>query len=117
MRFNGANRQSSPSCDIPNIVIDNEALHRLKTMQPELASSGIVALYLFGSHARDEARLDSDIDLAFDVRDGAGFSLLDQGRIKTRIEAMLDRHVDFVERAAIHPFLQERIARDLVRLF
>jgi uncharacterized protein len=97
-------------------MLDAEAIRRLKELQPELSSSGIAALYLFGSQARDEARPDSDIDLAFDVALGEKFSLLDQASLQAKLEKSLGRHVDFVERSAIHPFLQKRIARDLVRL-
>jgi uncharacterized protein len=98
-------------------MLDTEALRRLKELQPELSSSGIAALYLFGSQARGEARPGSDIDLAFDVAIGEKFSLLDQAQLQTKLEKSFGHHVDFVERSAIHPFLQERIARDLVRLF
>ncbi len=43
------------------------ALAKLRRHAPELRAEGIVALYLFGSTARDEARKASDIDLFFDA--------------------------------------------------
>ncbi len=43
---------------------------RLKSLEPALRDSGIVALYPYGSHARDEARPDSDIDLLVDFERG-----------------------------------------------
>jgi predicted nucleotidyltransferase len=45
---------------------------RLKSLEPALRDSGIVALYPYGSHARDEARPDSDIDLLVDFERGCG---------------------------------------------
>ncbi|WP_235679308.1 nucleotidyltransferase family protein [Aquibium microcysteis] len=43
---------------------------RLKSLEPALRDSGIVALYLYGSHARDEARPDSDLDVIVEFAPG-----------------------------------------------
>jgi predicted nucleotidyltransferase len=43
------------------------ALAKLRRHAPELRAEGIVALYLCGSTARNEARKASDIDLFFDA--------------------------------------------------
>jgi uncharacterized protein with HEPN domain len=40
-----------------------------------LRGFGVAALYLFGSHARDEASPDSDVDVFVDVAPGAAFGL------------------------------------------
>lgn len=40
------------------------AIARLKSFEPELRALGVESLSLFGSTARDEARPDSDIDVA-----------------------------------------------------
>lgn len=85
----------------------------------ELRAAGIGALYLFGSQARGEASDASDIDLAFDVDPAADetFSLLDQAGLQLRLEELLGRKVDFLERRAIHRDLRPRIEKDMVRLF
>lgn len=92
-------------------------IERLKALQPELASSGIAALYLFGSFARGDSRDDSDIDLAFEVDPSSKFNLFDQASLQVMLTERLGRHVDFLERHAIHPDLRPRIERDLVRVF
>jgi hypothetical protein len=43
-----------------------EVLLRLKATEPALRSSGITALFLFGSYARDSAGAGSDIDIFVD---------------------------------------------------
>lgn len=43
---------------------------RLKSLEPALRGSGIVALYLYGSYARDEARPDSDVDVIVEFAPG-----------------------------------------------
>ena len=93
------------------------AIERLRAMQPELAQSGIAALYVFGSFARDDMRKDSDIDLAFEIAPGSAFDLIDQASLQIAIAERLGRHVDFCDRHAIHPDLRPRIERDLVRVF
>lgn len=100
--------QAMAAIDIRSVI------HRA---EPELRAAGLSALYLFGSHARGDSREDSDIDLAFDVADNSDFNLFDQGRLQNRLEELLGRKVDFLERDAIHPDLRPRIERDLVRVF
>lgn len=52
-----------------------EVVEKLKVLEPELRAHGVAALYLFGSHARDEARDDSDIDVFVDKTPGRRFGL------------------------------------------
>ena len=44
----------------------NAALVTLRANEAELKTLGVERLYLFGSVARDEVRVDSDVDLFFD---------------------------------------------------
>lgn len=52
-----------------------EVIARLKTLEPALRQRGVAALYLFGSHARDEARAGSDVDVFIDPADENAFGL------------------------------------------
>lgn len=93
------------------------AIDHLKALQPELARSGVSALYLFGSFARGDNCANSDIDLAFEVEPGSKFNLFDQGSIQQMLAIRLGRHVDFLARDALHPDLKPKIERELVRVF
>lgn len=42
-----------------------EVIARLKTFEPALCQRGVAALYLFGSHARNEAPADSNVDIFY----------------------------------------------------
>jgi predicted nucleotidyltransferase len=44
----------------------NEIIAKLNAVEPQLRAHGVGALYLFSSHARDEAREDSDVDVFVD---------------------------------------------------
>ena len=84
---------------------------------PGLRAAGLAALYLFGSRARGDAREDSDVDLAFDVDpECEKFSLLDQASLQLRLEKLLGRPVDFVERDAMRPRMRARVEGEMVRL-
>lgn len=58
-----------------------EILRRLADLKPWLASQGVGRVRLFGSHPRDAARPDSDIDLLVDLSRPLGlafFALKDE---------------------------------------
>ncbi len=53
-----------------------EVIACLKTLEPALRQRGVAALYLFGSHAPDEARAGSGVDMFVDPADENAFGLL-----------------------------------------
>jgi uncharacterized protein len=75
----------------------------------------IAFLGVFGSVARGEATLESDIDLL--VRFRTPKSLLDLVRIERDFAERLGRPVDLVTEASISPYLRDRIRSDLRPLY
>ena len=53
-----------------NVMRRDEVIARLKATEPALRGFGVAALYLFGSHARGDARPDSDWDIAVFLKGG-----------------------------------------------
>lgn len=93
---------------------------RLRDREADLRSLGIKQLSIFGSTARDEARSDSDVDLAAIVDYEAVRRLGPFGffGIADRITSYLGAKVDFVtEPQDWAPRLQAEIDRDRVRVF
>ena len=93
-----------------------EALARLRAREGELRALGIEHVSIFGSTARDEATLHSDLDLAIQLRPGvvtglAFFGLLDD------ISTLFDGTVDIVTEPTRNVRLQAEIDRDRVRVF
>jgi predicted nucleotidyltransferase len=78
-------------------------------------SRGITYLALFGSVARDEARPESDVDLA--VRFGQPISLLDLVGIRLEMEAILGRPVDLIPIDSAYTFVRESMDKDLLVLY
>lgn len=93
------------------------AIARLKELEPELRSQGVGALYLFGSTARGEASDASDVDLLFEVAQGARFSLFDQARIGRQLSERLHAKVDFLSRRSLHPILRPTVEAEQVQVF
>lgn len=65
------------------------------------ASHGLTNVRVFGSVARGQERLGSDIDLLVDVAPGVG--LLELGRCQAELEALLGAPVDLVPAADLKP--------------
>jgi uncharacterized protein len=79
----------------------------------ELAALGVRSLDLFGSVARGEARVDSDVDLLVEFDRPVG--LFHFFHVQRRLEQILGARVDLVMRAAVKPQLRERIFAEAIR--
>ena len=87
-----------------------EALAILAAHQEELAVFGLRRLALFGSVARDEAGLDSDVDVLVEFE---GRATLDRyAGFYDRLEDLPDRPVDLVTRSAVRPSMRASIEED-----
>ena len=73
---------------------------------------GVQWLGLFGSFARDEARLDSDVDLVVELDRVSFDRFMD---LKLRLEDLFDRRVDLVLRDSLKPRIRDRILREAIR--
>lgn len=71
------------------------------------ARHGARNVRLFGSVARGEDRADSDLDLLVDMDPDR--SLLDIVGLGQDLQELLDRRVDVLTGASLHPALRERI--------
>jgi predicted nucleotidyltransferase len=94
----------------------DEAIARLKPHEPEFRRSGIQALYLFGSTARDGAGDTSDVDLMCDLQ-RENLSLLDFYRLEDRLAEILAAPVDLVERRSMRPRIRDRVEPEAIRVF
>ncbi|GAB4194680.1 MAG: nucleotidyltransferase family protein [Coleofasciculaceae cyanobacterium] len=91
----------------------NEAIAILTTHQDKLKEFGVKSLALFGSVARDEARLDSDVDLLVEFEKPVGlFTFM---RLQRYLEAILDRSVDLGTPDSLKPYLRELVLQEAVR--
>lgn len=91
----------------------------MKQAEPALRQSGVGALYLFGSHARDEAREDSDVDVFVDpARDGDfGFLKFTEAYEAIRKSMRSDIEVGYSTRDGLSPYIRGDIENEAIRVF
>jgi len=95
----------------------DEAIARLKATEPALRALGVASLYLFGSHARDEARPDSDVDVFIDPASDMDFGFLGFMDAYETLQRAVGENVDYGTRKGLHPLLRPDIERDAVKVF
>ncbi len=95
------------------MISRQQTLNTLQQFKDEAGSEyGIVALGIFGSIARDEAKEGSDVDVVVETKKVDAFQIV---HLQKRLESILNVHVDIVrKRKSMNAFLQRRIERDAV---
>ena len=94
-----------------------EAVRRLRLHADAIKARGATSLYLFGSTVRDEAKLDSDLDLFIDYNPNERFSLVDLVDLKLFLEDELGAKVDVTTRDSLDPMLRDDIEKSALRVF
>jgi len=101
--------------------INSQVLRTLRALEPELRAQGIRHVSVFGSVARGEDKVNSDVDLALDFAPDAmpnGFQFIAHiERLRQRLAAALLRNVDIVVLPARRRELQETLHREAVPAF
>lgn len=94
-----------------------QAILRLTESEPEIRALGVQRLAIFGSVARGQARVDSDVDLLVQFAPGAK-TYSHFLSLSELLEARLGRRVELVTVEALSPFFGPRIlaeAEDVLR--
>ena len=94
-----------------------EVIARLKEAEPAVRARGARALYLFGSHARDEANADSDIDVFIEKDRSRKFGFDEFMDIYFELRERLGEKVDYGTREGLSPALRAQIEREAIRIF
>jgi predicted nucleotidyltransferase len=91
----------------------------LKEAEPALRGFGVAALYLFGSHACNEARPDSDVDVFVDAVSDRDFGFLPFMNAYEALQKAFGRDVEigYSTREGLSPPIRQDVEREAVRIF
>ncbi|MFI5385081.1 MAG: nucleotidyltransferase family protein [Fimbriimonadales bacterium] len=92
----------------------DEAVAKLKEIEPELRNLGVRSLSIFGSVANERAKDLSDLDLIVEFEPPRGFDKYFD--VLFFIEERLGVHVDLAQPDTLHPLLRDRILREAVKV-
>jgi predicted nucleotidyltransferase len=84
---------------------------RRETILQLAREHGVTHVRVFGSMARGDA---SDLDLLVDLEEGR--TLLDLGALLMDLQDLLNRKVDVLTEAALHPKIRDRVLREAIAL-
>jgi uncharacterized protein len=95
-----------------------DVIEGLRKAEPKLKSIGVGSLFLFGSHARNEAGEGSDIDLFVDPAEGAkfGFDAFMES-FELIQKSFPGAEIGFGTRKGIVPQFRSHIEADAIRIF
>ena len=95
----------------------DEALRILKRHEGELREQGVSRAALFGSVARDEARIGSDIDVMIEFAPDAAISVWAYARLKDLIQGFFGERVDVVSRNGLNRHIRPTVEREALYAF
>jgi predicted nucleotidyltransferase len=87
----------------------DETINRLHGLKPFFQENGVRRVRIFGSHARDEASPDSDLDLIVDFEPGRTPDLWSFVGIGLELGDRLGIAVDLFTPDSLHPLLRDKI--------
>jgi len=77
----------------------------------------VANVYLFGSYARNEQKLESDVDMMMELEENHQLDLWDFIGIKHDLEDILELKVDLVTRKNLQDFAKETAERDKILIY
>lgn len=93
-------------------------IRNIKAAEPALRAQGVAALFLFGSHARDEAMPDSDIDIFIDPEQQQAFGFDQFMDSYEALKAALPGHeIGFSTREGIDKYVRPAVEREALKIF
>ena len=95
----------------------DEAIRRLRALEPELRSRGLAALFLFGSVARGDNDNESDLDVLFEESPESRLSLFGLAGVRRFLRERMGVDVDLVDRRTIHFMLREKVEAESIPVF
>jgi len=97
----------------------DDLVAKLKKTEPALRANGVRALYLFGSHARDDARKESDVDVFVDPQTDDDFGFIEYMNAYAAIVDAVGPGIDvgYSTRDGLSKYVRGSVEREATRVF
>jgi predicted nucleotidyltransferase len=94
-------------------------IEALKSTESELRRFGVASLYLFGSHARDRASPESDVDVFIDPRNDEDFGFLEFMGAYEALRQQLgpDVEIGYSTRDGLSKYVRDAVEREAIKIF
>jgi predicted nucleotidyltransferase len=93
-----------------------EVIARIRRNAGAIRALGASSLYLYGSHARDEAGPGSDVDVFIDRDPAKHFGFIEFTELEFLLRDILGTDVDVATRTGLHPALSREIEQSAVKV-
>lgn len=93
-----------------------EIIAKIRNHAGAIRALGAGALYLYGSHARNEARPGSDVDIFIDRDPEKHFGFIELTELEFLLQDILGADVDVSTRTALHPAISASIEKTAVKV-
>lgn len=97
-----------------NPLSRDRVVHLLREHSRDIQGFGVRDISLFGSVARDEAGTGSDLDVMVDFGEDLTFD--NYMGLKFFLEDLLETRVDVVTPGTLHPRIEQKVMREIVRV-
>ena len=94
----------------------DDLIAKIRDNAAAVRALGAEALFLYGSHARDEAGSGSDVDVFIDRNPNARFGFIELTELEFLLQDILGVDVDLTTRTALHPGLRRDIEMSAVKV-
>lgn len=84
----------------------------LEAISNDPAKNNIKKASLFGSYLRDEAKINSDIDILVEFKPTAKIGLFEFVRLQRRLSDFIGKKVDLLTPEAISKFFKEKVTKE-----
>ena len=93
-----------------------DIIAKIRQNAEAIRALGAGSLYLYGSHARDEAQTGSDVDVFVERDPSKRFGFIELTELEFLLRDILSADVDLATRTALHPLIRGNIEKDAVKV-
>jgi predicted nucleotidyltransferase len=89
----------------------------LQSITDYLKLKPVISAWIFGSYAREEASLESDIDILVELDYESKIDLFDFIKMNYELSDLLHKKIDLISTKSLSPFIKPAVDKDKVLIY